>query len=137
MRIEVPLHAKDHEAFNSIVKRLGIGRSTVIRLCISIGLKIMYNTGDSLNDQREDKCDYVIRFNTTTIDPYRVFEIVAYGILCRRLGYDGKDNRVIIADKKDFAEILRDGFVIGLHEIVSKGFESFLDQGQYRLQQQP
>lgn len=128
MRVEVPLSAEDSRAFKSLVSSRFLNRTAVIRLCISIGLKVLYHhpeagldTSDSSSDEGES-----VRFNTATVDPYRIFEIVSYGIICRKRGWDPGRKTVIIAEKKDLQNVITRAFRIGLKEASSGSFKSLI-----------
>ena len=113
MRVSVKLSKKENEQFDTFKNEPLIRTNkTAIRMVIALGLQKMAD-GDRLIGNGNE----ILRFNTATIDPEGVFEVVAYYIISNRLGASINKKKVIVANKEEIAEIIAEAFKLGLKEV--------------------
>jgi hypothetical protein len=86
----------------------------VVRTAIALGLsKMVKNT----HIRPPGEGDETFRFNTKTIDPEGIFEVMAYNIIAFRMGASIKNKKIILARKEELCETIGDAFLIGITEL--------------------
>jgi hypothetical protein len=111
MRLKVKLSKEEKKLFETFQnKPLIRTKKTAIRMAIALGLSKMVE-GESIKFTGNE----IFKFNTTTIDPEGVFEVVAYYILSNRLGASINKKKIIVAKKEEIAETISEAFVLGLN----------------------
>lgn len=93
---------------NQLIK----SKKIAIRLVVALGLAKMVE-GENMKPQGSE----IMKFNSTSIDPEGVFEVLAYYIISKRLGASTKKKKLIIAKKEEIDETLAEAFVLGLRDL--------------------
>jgi hypothetical protein len=113
MRINVKLTKEEKNQFETFqAEPLIKTKKTAIRMVIALGLSKMAEGKTKKLSGNE-----ILKFNTATIDPEGVFEVVAYYVLSKRLGASVDKKKIIVAKKDEIAETISEGFVLGLKEL--------------------
>ena len=113
MRVKVKLSTDDIKHFETFLNEPLIRtKKTAIRMAIALGLSKMAE-GEGLKLSGNE----VFKFNTATIDPEGVFEVVAYYTIAKRLGASTNTKKIIVTKKDEIAETIAEAFVLGLKDI--------------------
>ncbi len=113
MRIETRVTKDQLDKFTAINKEWYIGtKKTAIRMLLALGLTRMLK-----GDKARETGSQNLSFNTGSVDPEGVFEVMAYYAISRRMGASRKKNKVIVTSSNDISAAMSEALIIALDSI--------------------
>ena len=111
MRVKAKLSAEEKKRFDTFQNEPLIRTKKIaIRIAIALGLSKMVE-----GESTKLKGDELIGFNTTTVDPDGIFEVIAYYIISQKMGASINKKKIILVKKEEIAETIAEAFVLGLY----------------------
>jgi hypothetical protein len=89
----------------------------VIRTAIALGLSKMVK-----GNHKEQIGNETLSFNTKTIDPEDIFEVIAYNIISLRMGASVNNKKIILASKEELCEVIGEALILGISELPNFDF---------------
>jgi hypothetical protein len=113
MRVSVKLSKQDKNLMDDFMKESFFNnKKMMVRTAIALGLSKMMK-----GVRKEQKGNERFSFNTKTIDPEDIFEILAYYIISKQMGASISNKKIILAKKEELAELIGEALIIGISEL--------------------
>ena len=126
MRVTVNLSKADKNLIIKLCKDpLLNSRKLVVRLAIALGLSKLVS---GYNIVKNETGSESFRFNTKTVDPEDIFEVMAYFIIAKRMGASKNNKKIILASKEELGETIGEAFLIGLQELPNFNYSNMINQ---------
>jgi hypothetical protein len=126
MRVTVNISKTEKDLIYKMSKEPLLGtKKSVVRTAIALGLSKMVK---NIHISPPGEGDETFRFNSKTIDPEGIFEVMAFYIVANRMGASINNKKIILAKKEELSQIIGIAFLNGLKELPNSIYKTSFEE---------
>jgi hypothetical protein len=115
MRITVKISKTEKDLIDRMNRELLLHtKKSMVRTAIALGLSKMVH---DIHAEPPIDGSETFRFNTKTVDPVGIFEVMAYYIIASQMGASIDNKKIILVSKEELSEKIGEAFKLGLNEL--------------------